>query len=239
MNYQKVYDKIIKHFRSQTLGDDIYIEKHHIVPRSFGGSDDPSNLVALTARAHFICHLLLVKMHTGEKRQKMAYALYMLANVGKHKATSRQYSMSRQAFITANAQKQAEMVEKGVHNFCGSTLQRQRLNEGNHHFLDSELQSKNGRKGGQKSCAIQLQNGTHVFLGGEIQRASSQRRVKEGSHNWLGPESNIQSWKNPETKKLRSEGISRSKRFNAAKRRIQEGRARPGDLELVANGNVK
>ena len=41
---------------------DTYTEKHHIIPRSLGGSNDIDNLVRLTAKQHFICHKLLTKM---------------------------------------------------------------------------------------------------------------------------------------------------------------------------------
>ena len=54
--------------------------KHHIIPKSLGGSDDACNLVSLTAREHFVCHLLLTKMLTDGNRHKMVYALHMLSN---------------------------------------------------------------------------------------------------------------------------------------------------------------
>lgn len=52
-----------------------YTENHHIIPQSLGGSNDKENLIDLTAREHFICHWLLVKMVDGEARSKMLYAL--------------------------------------------------------------------------------------------------------------------------------------------------------------------
>ena len=61
--------------RARTRKIDSYTERHHIQPRSLGGTDDKSNLVDLTAREHFICHWLLTKMHTGEAKSKMIYAL--------------------------------------------------------------------------------------------------------------------------------------------------------------------
>ena len=61
--------------RAQTRSIDGYVERHHIQPRSLGGTDDKDNLVDLTAREHFICHWLLTKMHTGEDKAKMIYAL--------------------------------------------------------------------------------------------------------------------------------------------------------------------
>lgn len=61
MNYHAIYDSIIK--RAGSRINEGYVEKHHITPRCMGGSDDITNLVELTAREHFVCHQLLVKMH--------------------------------------------------------------------------------------------------------------------------------------------------------------------------------
>lgn len=53
----------------QTTG---YLEKHHIVPKSI----IPNNiLVALTARQHYIAHLLLIKCVNPKYRKKMLYAI--------------------------------------------------------------------------------------------------------------------------------------------------------------------
>jgi hypothetical protein len=71
--YTLWYNAIIE--RAQTRVIDGYTEKHHIQPRSLGGSNDKDNLVDLTAREHFICHWLLTKIYTGEAKSKMIYAL--------------------------------------------------------------------------------------------------------------------------------------------------------------------
>jgi hypothetical protein len=73
MNHQRQYDLLIES-RWQRDHIDGYTEKHHIVPRSLGGSDDPSNLIALTAKEHYIAHLLLAKIHGGP----MVHALHMM-----------------------------------------------------------------------------------------------------------------------------------------------------------------
>ena len=52
-----------------------YVEKHHIIPKSLGGNNRKENLVNLSAREHFICHRLLVKMLNGDAKNKMIYAL--------------------------------------------------------------------------------------------------------------------------------------------------------------------
>lgn len=61
MNYKKHYDNIINRATNRVI--DGYTEKHHIVPRCLGGTDSNSNIVKLTAREHFVCHQLLVKMY--------------------------------------------------------------------------------------------------------------------------------------------------------------------------------
>lgn len=55
-----------------------YTERHHIIPKSLGGKDLDVNLVTLTAREHFICHLLLTKMVIGIDRYKMQKASVMM-----------------------------------------------------------------------------------------------------------------------------------------------------------------
>jgi len=60
MNYKKIYDQIIEKRKPDIPNG--YVEVHRIIPRTFGGSNDKENLVAITAREHFICHLLLTKL---------------------------------------------------------------------------------------------------------------------------------------------------------------------------------
>jgi hypothetical protein len=72
--YYNWYYQIIDNTRSKTYDD--YSEVHHIVPDSLGGSDDPSNLVRLSFREHFMCHWLLIKFVKDPKdKAKMSYAL--------------------------------------------------------------------------------------------------------------------------------------------------------------------
>ena len=41
------------------------MEKHHIIPKCLGGSNDRKNLVYLTPIEHYIAHRLLANMHPG------------------------------------------------------------------------------------------------------------------------------------------------------------------------------
>ena len=74
--YTKWYNQITDRARNRIVEG--YTERHHIKPRSLGGTDNTDNLVELTAREHFICHWLLVKMTTGEEHYKMLNALRMM-----------------------------------------------------------------------------------------------------------------------------------------------------------------
>lgn len=75
-----------------------YTETHHIVPKSLGGTDASSNLVKLTAREHFICHLLLIKMVDDTVKYKMVYAAWQQSRPRPYtslKVSSRIYEMLR------------------------------------------------------------------------------------------------------------------------------------------------
>jgi hypothetical protein len=98
--YTKWYNQIIENAKSRDLTG--YRESHHIIPKSFGGSDDPVNIVDLTAREHFICHLLLLKMVESPLQYKMHKAVNMMANlVGpgqyRYRTTSRIYEILKKS----------------------------------------------------------------------------------------------------------------------------------------------
>ncbi len=89
--YKKWHDSIIDRAKNRVLS--CYTEKHHIIPRSCGGSDDKSNLVKLTAREHFIVHLLLTKILKGNNKDKMILAFSFMCDL--KKSNSRIFSKLR------------------------------------------------------------------------------------------------------------------------------------------------
>lgn len=62
MNYIRIYNELIHHALEREYPD-CYFEKHHIIPKSMGGTDD--NIVNLTFKEHYIAHLLLAKIYGG------------------------------------------------------------------------------------------------------------------------------------------------------------------------------
>ena len=106
MNYKNIYYKIIENAKKETenghrqLG---YFEKHHILPKSLGGTNKKENIAKLTAREHFICHWLLVKMYDKgtDERYKMLCALWRMQsvnNIHKRYINSRAYEALRVEF---------------------------------------------------------------------------------------------------------------------------------------------
>jgi len=97
--YSKLYYKITANAKQRITEG--YTESHHIIPQSLGGNNDKENLVDLTAREHFICHWLLIKMTEGDDRSKMLYALQGMKAENKYqqryhtKITARVYEKYR------------------------------------------------------------------------------------------------------------------------------------------------
>ena len=98
--YYSIIDKAKAETRKKYQG--IYYEKHHIIPKSIGGKNSSDNLVLLTAREHYICHLLLVKIVEDKNKYKMMCALHYLNSRGtglNQKYNSKLYEYHRKAFI--------------------------------------------------------------------------------------------------------------------------------------------
>lgn len=76
--YTKWYFQIIEHAKQFPVNG--YSERHHIIPKSLKGSNSKENIVRLTARQHYICHKLLIKMVAGQLRYKMLEALAIFSN---------------------------------------------------------------------------------------------------------------------------------------------------------------
>lgn len=81
MNYSELYYNVILQATLENrkkIKGGTYYERHHIVPRCMGGSNEKENLVLLTAREHFLCHYYLIQIHPESK--KLLYALWGMCN---------------------------------------------------------------------------------------------------------------------------------------------------------------
>lgn len=128
------YNSIIQKAKNRTNNFG-YIEKHHIIPKSLGGTNDLDNLVKLTAKEHFICHLLLTKITIGNAKLKMIFAFIAMSmtsnNHERYKVNSKLFeSLKKQKIFTLESRKKMsisatgkkqtlETIEKRVAQFRG------------------------------------------------------------------------------------------------------------------------
>jgi len=90
----KIYHSLIQNARNQNRSKkDAYFENHHILPRSMGGTNQKTNLVLLTAREHYVAHLLLVRCVDRSQVYKMTAAL---ARFRKQAQNGRSYQLFRE-----------------------------------------------------------------------------------------------------------------------------------------------
>lgn len=102
MNYIKHYELLVSRARGRTL--DGYTERHHIIPKCNGGSDDPSNLVSLTAEEHFLAHQLLMKIHPDDPKMALAVSM-MCMKSPTNQRNNKMYGWLRRAFSEAQKTK--------------------------------------------------------------------------------------------------------------------------------------
>jgi len=123
MDYKKVYDNLI--FTRKLLNrkkiEGVYYEKHHILPKSLGGSNNNDNLILLTPKEHLFAHLLLAKIHSDVNRTKMVAALWLMCNSRlqqKKISSCREYSFIRELWSktkkgTINTKTNCNEIQKG------------------------------------------------------------------------------------------------------------------------------
>ena len=106
MNYKQIYNQLISKRQQETPPENCYTETHHIKPKCIGGTNEQSNLVKLTAREHYIAHLLLAKIYNTYGM----YAAVIYMQTGrlknrKFKFNSRLYQKIREEFAQKMSQK--------------------------------------------------------------------------------------------------------------------------------------
>jgi hypothetical protein len=97
VNYQKIYDSLIE--RAKTRQQPEFFEKHHIVPKCLGGSDNANNIALLTPEEHYLAHQLLTKLNPSHKG--LAKAAHMMCS---GRPTNKYYGWVRRRFAEAQRQ---------------------------------------------------------------------------------------------------------------------------------------
>jgi hypothetical protein len=106
MDYKKHYENLIKTRFNRILNPFIHYEKHHIIPRSFGGKRNKENLINLTYKEHFIAHKLLFEFCIGQEKVKMGYALHRLC-----------FANNKNQKYRIKGAREYEKIKEGIYQF--------------------------------------------------------------------------------------------------------------------------
>jgi hypothetical protein len=135
MNYKRIHDQIIQlaQLANRKKGNQIYYERHHIIPKCMGGNDDIENLVLLTGREHFIIHKLLCEIYPDNL--KLKHAIWAMCNqkTGNinrtYTVSNRDYEMSKNNLKHSDETKQ-KMRESKLGKKRNPFTERHRQNIG-------------------------------------------------------------------------------------------------------------
>lgn len=169
MDYKKHYDQLIMRGQGRLLEG--YTEKHHIVPRCMGGSDDASNMVALTAEEHYVAHQLLVKMYPGA--QGLIFAAHrMTSNPTGKRANNKLYGWLRKkaAKATSKLHKGKTVSKESRQKISEAAKNRAPISEETRHKMS---EANKGRKHSKESCR-------------NMSKAAKRREMKKREAKCLG-----------------------------------------------------
>lgn len=146
MDYIKIYNDLILRGKNRIIDKNTYVENHHIIPKSLGGSNCKDNIVSLTAREHFIAHKILCEIYPNSFEMYNAYKFMMN---GKSKNQMRQYKYSS---------KEYERVKIRL-----SELQSQKYMGENNHRYGKDSWNK-GKKGSHSSWVNKTNHSEETIL---------------------------------------------------------------------------
>lgn len=121
MNYRRLYLALVQKAEQENGKPEYFLdrrdgyENHHITPKSWGGNDDPENLVRFTYRQHFTAHHLLARFAGGG----MAFAFHAMCFANERSTpTPRQFETARRMAASAQTGKKLseshrEAISKG------------------------------------------------------------------------------------------------------------------------------
>lgn len=133
MSKQVTYEEFINNIlnnRGRFACGDEYYECHHIVPRCMGGADDQENLIDLFAKEHFVAHKLLAEENPDN--QKLVYAWWMMAHIGRVEITEDEYEESKRAISKTMSER---VISEETKNKIGAKAKERFKDKENHPML--------------------------------------------------------------------------------------------------------
>jgi hypothetical protein len=146
MNYQAIYNQIVTRAKLQlrtklpkTDANYIYYEAHHIIPKCLGGTGKCNqwkwhhNIVLLSPKEHFICHLLLTEIYPNNpgiisSAWLMCNSTYSKSGQFKYRPSSKTYERLRLkkslSIVKNETRKKQSEAQKGNKNGSGNKGQK-------------------------------------------------------------------------------------------------------------------
>lgn len=112
LTYKQFIDNILQTHGRFDCGEE-YHERHHILPKCMGGTNDEENLIDLFAREHYIAHKLLAL--ENPHNEKLNYAFWCMSHLSdknqeRYVVTSEEYEQAR--IIFSSLRKNAKVSEE-------------------------------------------------------------------------------------------------------------------------------
>lgn len=124
------------------------VEKHHIIPKSMGGSNHKDNLIALSLRMHFVAHWLLWKAY---RNAKMANAFWTMACCSGRKINSKTYEKVRNYSAKSIAESKRGKTTSDMQKSIVSAMMRGRVVS-----VDTRKKISEANKGKKRSNEVKI-----------------------------------------------------------------------------------
>lgn len=157
------------------------VERHHIIPKSFGGSNKKENIVSLPLRLHFLAHWLLWKAY---RDSRMANAFWTMACCHGAKLNSRTYATVRDAAAQAIAKTKLGKTTSDRHKAIVSKMMSGRIVSEETRRKISE--AKKGKKQTAEHIAKQVAARIGKKMSAETRLKMSLAKKGKKPNNWLG-----------------------------------------------------
>lgn len=139
ITYEKFINNILDTRGRFNCGEE-YHERHHIIPKCMGGSDEEDNLIDLFAREHFIAHKLLAQENPDN--HKLIYAYTCMAFVKKDGLD--RYELSPDEYEEAKIILSKVRSEDNKKRFSNEEERKKQSDIQKKRFKDPEERRKNG-----------------------------------------------------------------------------------------------
>ncbi|SRR5258706_9141728 len=181
------YYQIINRARSRGKPDGYY-EKHHVLPKCMGGTNDFWNVVNLTFREHFLAHWLLIKCTSAKVNSKLLMAFSLMRKTdacGKRVLSSWQYEKVRKIRLgTAYSPEMRARMSAGSIGKKISEVTRLKLSTARKGIKKSE-ETKKRMSEAQKGHVVSEETKRRISLAKKGHKISEEHKLKLKS-SWKG-----------------------------------------------------